>query len=161
MELVMYASLLTAVVLCLVGLIKLPLIRFKGRPFYKTGLTLLTIVLTLGACVLCQLYVIEEELISVGMLYLVLMTFGEVALSYNYIYEGCHIKTLFKNLFINLGNVLAKRPESKLVKSAEKYGLNEAIKHLSELAEKRAEEQKVAEEKAKIEANNNQPVEVR
>ena len=64
MELVMYASLLTAVVLCLVGLIKLPLIRFKGRPFYKTGLTLLTIVLTLGACVLCQLYVIEEELIS-------------------------------------------------------------------------------------------------
>ena len=154
MELIMYSSILASIILCLVGLIKLPLKAFKGKPFYKAGLTLLTIVLTIGACVICELFIIGESVWSVGMLYLLLITFGEVMLSYNGIYEGFGLKSVCQDLFTSLGKLFIKSPESKLAKSAEKYGLDKAIEHLNALAKQKAEEEakKLAE---------NQPVEVK
>ena len=64
MQLFMYSSILSVIVLCLVGLIKLPLVRFKGMKFYKAGLTLLTILLTIGAVLVCQAYIICDSIIK-------------------------------------------------------------------------------------------------
>lgn len=158
MELIMYSSILSAIILCLVGLIKLPFKPFKGKNFYKAGLTLLTIVITLGMCVICELFIIGESIWSIGMIYLTLITFGEVMLTYNGVYEGFGVKQICQELFTNIGRLIFKTPESKLAKSAEKYGLEKAIEHLNQLALEKA--QKEAEEQAK-KLEEQQPVEVK
>ena len=141
MELIVNASLLAGIVLCLVGLIKLPLTKFKGQKFYKAGLTLLTIGIVIIACVLCELFILNGSIWSGEMLMLTLITFGEVMLSYNGVYEGLGLKAIAKDLFTKFQALLAKKPESKLAKSAEKYGLNEAIKYLTDLAQKKEAEE--------------------
>lgn len=138
----MYSTILASIILCLVGIIKLPFKSFKGKCFYKAGLTLLTIVLTIGMCAICEAFIIGESLWSIGMLYLTLITFGEVMLTYNGVYEGFGLKQALQGLFVNFGKLLFKSPESKLTKSAEKYGLDKAIQHLNELARAKAEEEK-------------------
>lgn len=150
MELIVNASLLAGIVLCLVGLIKLPLTKFKGQKFYKAGLTLLTIAVVIVACVLCELFIFNGSVWSVEMLMLTLITFGEVMLSYNGIYEGLGVKQIAKNLFEKVCALIAKTPENKLTKIANKYGIDEAIKHLTEVAEKKKAE----------EAEKSKPVEV-
>lgn len=151
MELIVNASLLAGIVLCLVGLIKLPLTKFKGQKFYKAGLTLLTFAVVIVACVLCELFILNGSVWSVEMLMLTLITFGEVMLSYNGIYEGLGLKGIAKELFVKLQKLVAKHPESKLTKTAEKYGLDEAVKYLADLAEKKKAE----------EAEKSKPVEVK
>lgn len=141
MELIVNASLLAGIVLCLVGLIKLPLTKFKGQKFYKAGLTLLTIGIVIIACVLCELFILNGSIWSGEMLMLTLITFGEVMLSYNGVYEGLGLKAIAKDLFTKFQALLAKHPENKLTKSAEKYGLNEAIKYLTDLAQKKEAEE--------------------
>lgn len=155
MELIMYSSIIASIVICAVGLLKIPFIKYKEKKCYKAIFTLLTIFLIIGMSVIVQLFIINEPLLSIGMLYLVLISFGETMLTYNGIYEGLGVKDLAKKLVNNIANLMAKSPESKLVKHAEKYGLNEAIEHLTMLAHKK----KVQEEsdKAKEEIN---PVEV-
>lgn len=161
MELIMYSSIISAIVLCVIGIIKLPLKPFKGKPFYKPGLTLLTIFFTIGLCVLCELYIIHESVLSVGMLYLLLITFGEVMLTYNGVYEGFGLKQIlqdfFKKIGKKIGKLLIKSPEIKLTKSAEKYGLDEAIVYLQDLAKIKAEQEAI---KAQAEAEENKPMEV-
>ncbi len=141
MELIVNASLLAGIVLCLVGLIKLPLTKFKGQKFYKAGLTLMTIAIVIVACVLCELFILHGSVWSGEMLMLTLITFGEVMLSYNGIYEGLGLKGIAKDLFTKVQALLAKHPESKLAKSAQKYGLEEAVKFLTDLAEKKKAEE--------------------
>lgn len=141
MELIVNASLLAGIVLCLVGLIKLPLTKFKGQKFYKAGLTLLTIAVVIIACVLCELFIFNGSVWSIEMLMLTFITFGEVMLSYNGIYEGLGLKGIAKELFTKFEALLAKQPESKLAKSAEKYGLADAIKYLTDLAQKKEAEE--------------------
>lgn len=150
MELIMNASILAGIVLCIVGIIKLPLTRFKGQKFYKAGLTLLTIAIVIISCVLCELFIFNGSIWSAEMLMLTLITFGEVMLSYNGVYEGLGLKTIAKDLAVKVQELLAKKPESKLAKSAEKYGLDEAVKFLTDLAEKKKAD----------EAEKNKPVEV-
>lgn len=155
MELIMYSTILASIILCFVGLVKLPLKQYKGKAFYKAGLTLLTIFCTIGACFICEAFIIGESVWSIGCLYLLLLTFGEVMLSYNGIYEGFGLKAICQDLFTSLGKLLFKSPESKLASSAEKYGLDKAIEHLTNLAKTKA-----AEEEAKRLAEN-QPTEVK
>ena len=154
MELIMYSTILASIILCVVGLVKLPFKQYKGKAIYKALLTLLTIGFTIGACFICEAFIIGESVWSIGCLYLVLLTFGEVMLSYNGIYEGFGLKSICQDLFKNLGKILFKNPESKLTASAEKYGLDKAIEHLTALAKTKAEEEakKLAE---------NQPTEVK
>ena len=127
MELIVYSTILASIVLALVGLIKLPFIKFKGSKFYKAGITILSMLITMGACVICQTLIICETILSLSFLYLLVLTIGEVALAYNKVYENLGLKQLFKNLFENIGKLLAKKPESKLTKYAEKVGLDKAI----------------------------------
>ena len=140
MELIVYSTILASIVLALVGLIKLPFIKFKGSKFYKAGITILSMLITMGACVICQTLIICETILSLSFLYLLVLTIGEVALAYNKVYENLGLKQLFKNLFENIGKLLAKKPESKLTKYAEKVGLDKAIILIAEYTEKKQAE---------------------
>lgn len=130
MDLVMYSSIIAGVILVLVGIIKLPLKKFKGRKFYRAGFTLLTIVLVLAACVLFRVYILHEALIALPTLYLILMAFGETMLTYNGVYEGFGIKGLARNLILKFVAFCKRSPEDKLVKQAEKLGIAQAVESL-------------------------------
>ena len=140
MELIVYSTILATIVLTLVGIIKLPLIKFKGSKFYKAGLTILSMLITIGACIICQLCIICDTLLSLSFLYLLVLTIGEVALAYNKVYENLGIKQLCKNLFANIGKLVAKNPQNKLTKYAEKVGLDKAIVLIAEYTEKKQAE---------------------
>lgn len=133
MNLLMYSGILSGIVLALVGLIKSPFIKFKDKKFYKPLFTILTIVLVVAGCIVCELFVIEGELFSLGMAYLTLMTLGGTMVTYNGIYEGFKVKELFKKLFALIKKLFIKTPEAKLTKQAEKMGLTNAIDVLNNL----------------------------
>ena len=133
MNLLMYSGILSGIVLALVGLIKSPFIRFKEKRFYKPFFTALTIVLVVASCVVCELFIIEGKLFSLGMAYLTFMTLGGTMVTYNGIYEGFKVKELFKKLFALIKKLFTKTPEAKLTKQANKIGITNAIDLLNNL----------------------------
>ena len=106
----------------------------------------------IGACIICELYVIKGTIFSVNMLCLTFMTLGGTMVTYNGIYEGLGLKDLCKRLFAHLKQFFAKTPESKLTKTAEKMGIVEAIDFLNKKLEesKPVEETKAEETKVEV-----------
>ena len=133
MNLLMYSGILSGIVLALVGIIKSPFIKFKEKKFYKPFFTALTIVLVVASCVVCELFIIEGQLFSLGMAYLTFMTLGGTMVTYNGIYEGFKVKELFKKLFALIKKLFTKTPEAKLTKQANKIGITNAIDLLNNL----------------------------
>lgn len=146
MNLLMYSGILSGIVLALVGLIKSPFIRFKEKKFYKPFFTALTIVLVIVSCVVCELFIIEGKLFSLGMAYLTLMTLGGTMVTYNGIYEGFKVKELFKKLFALIQKLFTKTPEAKLTKQANKMGITNAIDVLNNLLNTQESKTEVVEE---------------
>lgn len=134
MNLVMYSSILSSIILVFVGLVKLPLVKFKQKKWYKVTLTLFTMALVIGACLVCQKYIICANIISMDMLYLLFITFGETMVSYNGVYEGLGVKKGFNLLFKKIGELIKKAPEDKVVDYEKK--LNKLTNTVNELVGK-------------------------
>lgn len=148
MDIIKYGSILASIVLLIVGLVKLPFVKFKSKKFYKAGFTIFTFLLTVGLSVLCQNYILCKEIISISMAYLLLSAIAQTFFSYNGVYEGLGLKKLVKILFEKIKELLAKNPENKLSKLANKVGLEKASELISSLvAQKEKEEEIVIEEK--------------
>ena len=132
----MSAGILTAIILCFVGLVKLPFEKFKAKhpKWYKSTFTLLSIVLTFGACLINQAFVLAQPLFNTDFFVMLATTFAGVFGLYNS-YEGLHGKELVKKLVSAIGSWFkTATPDSKLSKGiaklekkAEKYGFNLAV----------------------------------
>lgn len=123
----MSAGIITAIVLSVVGIIKLPFNKFKEKhpKWYKAVFTLLSIVLTLGACVVNQLFVLESKFNIDFVILLVTAYAGVFGLYHSY--EGLGLKTLVQNLVNGIKNIKKNAPESKLSKYIDKVGIEVAL----------------------------------
>lgn len=118
-ELLMNSGIIAATVVLLVAILKTPLKKFKDKAWYRPVLTLITIVLAGGLCVLDQLYILHEGLLTWGFLMLIAFTLTEVFLSYNVTYEG-FIKKPLQNWITKIKT--AKADEStKIAKQLAKF----------------------------------------
>lgn len=118
-EIIMNASIIAAIIVVGIGLIKSPLIKYKEKAWYKPLLTIITIVLTLGLCVLDQLYILKDGLLTWNFVILIAITFGEIYSTYHLVYEGI-IKNPLHNLIDKIKAAKAD-PNTNTAKAIEKF----------------------------------------
>lgn len=118
-KLFMSAGIVVAIVLCIVGVAKLPFDKFKDKhpKWYKAVFTLFSTVLSVGLCVLDELYVLSGDLVSFDFIILVFVVLAGVFGGYSGVYEGLGLKELMKKLTENV----KKAKELANGKKAEKY----------------------------------------
>ena len=126
----MSSGIMTAIILCVVGLVKLPFesLKQKHPKVYKAIFTMLSIVLTFAICLVNQAFVLESEvLFNTAFIITLLSTYAGVFGLY-LSYEGLGAKELVKRLLNAIRNLKASAPESKLSKMIDKYGIELAVK---------------------------------
>lgn len=120
-KLFMSAGIVTAIVLCVVGILKLPFGSFKkNHPnWYKAVFASLSIVLSAGLCVLDELYILCGELWSLDFVILVCAVFAGVFGGYN-AYEGLGAKQLVKTIIDKLKEAKELSSHKKAIKYLDK-----------------------------------------
>lgn len=134
-NLFMSAGIISAIVLCLVGIIKIPCANFKQTHAkgYKALFTGLSFILAIGLSVLDELYILCGQLISVDFAILVCVVLSGVFGSYNGIYEGLGLKELAKKLTDNIKKARDLAKDKKAVEYLNKIDdIDNAIKILEE-----------------------------
>ena len=95
-KLFMSAGVVTAIILCIVGILKLPFKNFKIKHpnWYKALFTILSFVLTVGLSILNELYILNGEILSIDCFILICAVSAGVFGGYSGIYEGLGLKAL-------------------------------------------------------------------
>lgn len=117
-KLFMSAGIVVAIVLCLIGIIKLPFNSFKNKhpKGYKALFTLLSFVFAIGLSILDEIYILCGELLSIDFAILISVVIAGVFSGYSGIYEGLGLKELVKKILENLKKVRELSSNKKAVK---------------------------------------------
>lgn len=128
------AGIMTTLILAIVGLAKLPFKKFKENhpKWYKAVFTIASILLTIGFCVIDQLWILEKSLWTWDFVILLTATFTGVFGSYNALWEGLGVKELWNKIVEAIKKLFAVAPESKLIKQLDKVDIDKAIQLLIE-----------------------------
>lgn len=161
---IMCASILTAIILCIVGIIKiLPFcLSFKEKhpKWYKGIFYGISLVLAISFPIISQLFILHGTLASINFFVLTITTVAGVFGLYS-TYEGTPLKELANKLVAKIGELLKTFGDNKLAKTVAKVGLdkltiidaqnkeNEAKKLADEEAKKLAKEAKLKEKEEK------------
>lgn len=118
-------TLISSVVLVIVGLFKLPFAQLKEKlkKWYTRVLAIFSFACTIAATVLFQLFVFNASVISWEFVILLSTTIGIVKLAYE-AYEITALKEGIHSLFAKFSAIIAKNKESKLAKIITKAGLD-------------------------------------
>lgn len=103
-KLFMSAGVVAAIVLCIIGIIKLPFDDFKkSHPsIYKAIFTIFTFVLALALSILDEIFILCGQILSLDFVILTIAVLSGVFGCYNGIYEGLGLKELVKKLVDNV-----------------------------------------------------------
>lgn len=170
---IMCASIITAIILCIVGILKIlpPCLSFKEKhpKWYKGIFYGISLILAIALPIIGELYILNGSLASVSFIVLIFTTIAGVFGLYTS-YEGLGLKELAKKLVEKVSELMQKFSDSKLSKTVAKVGLEkltqidaqnkeEAAKKLAEEeAKKLAKENKQKEKEAKKLAKTEQTV---
>ena len=122
-KLFMSAGIVIAIVLCIVGLVKLPFEKFKEKhpKCYKSLFTILSVVIAVGLSVLDELYILGGELLSADFIILIFVVLAGVFGGYSGVYEGLGLKELMKKLTENVKKAREMAEDKKAQKYLDKY----------------------------------------
>lgn len=146
----MSAGIMTTIILGVVGLVKLPFKKFKLKypNGYKATFTGLSIILTIGGCLINQAFVLNsEKLFNTDFAVMLLSTFAGVFGLYHS-YEGLGGKALLNKIATAIKNLKLAAPQSKLSKYIDKVGIDVALNIINA---KQSEVTKVEVENAVVE----------
>lgn len=120
-KLFMSAGIVSAIVLCVVGIAKTPFVKFKEKhpKGYKAVFTILSIILSIGLSVLDELYILCGKLLSLDFAILVCAVFAGVFGGYN-AYEGLGVKALIKTIINNIKKARDMSTNKKAIKYLDK-----------------------------------------
>lgn len=132
----MFASIISAIVLSFVGIVKLPFGKFKAshKNGYKAVFTTLSFVLSIALCVCCQLFIIEGDLLTYDFAILVSSAMASVLTCYTS-YEGYGVKTLVKKLTDAVAKAKQETNNKKIAKYLE--NVDDIDKAISALVDKK------------------------
>lgn len=121
-KIIMSSGIVTAIVLCLVGILKLPFKTFKKKHCngYKALFTILSFIFAIGLSVINEMYVIGGQIVSIDFLILVSLVIAGVFFGYGGIYEGLGIKELTKKIIENIKKSKEISKNEKYIKYVEK-----------------------------------------
>lgn len=129
----MSAGVVTAIVLCVMGILKLPFKKFKNSHsiWFKAIFTILSLAFSVGLSIVNQLYIIEGELLSVDFAILISVVIAGVFCGYNGVYEGLGLKDLVKTIVQNIKIARSLAENKKVVEYLNKIDdIDTAIKIL-------------------------------
>lgn len=147
-EVFMCASIITAIILCVVGIAKLPFKKFKEKhpKWYRAVFCTLSLVLAVAGPVVSQLFILNGSLKSTEFVVLVVTTIAGVFGLYTS-YEGLGLKTLVQKVVSKVAELLTTFSDSKLEKVVGKEGIDKLIEIDKQLKEKQALAEKEKQEK--------------
>lgn len=147
-EVFMCASIITAIILCVVGIIKLPFKKFKEKhpKWYRAVFCTLSLVLAVAGPVVSQLFILNGSLKSTEFVVLVVTTIAGVFGLYTS-YEGLGLKTLVQKIVSKVAELFTTFSDSKLEKVVGKEGIDKLIEIDKQLKEKQALAEKEKQEK--------------
>lgn len=134
-KLFMSASIVVAIVLCIIGIVKLPFKKFKEKhpKFYKAIFTMFSIVLAVCLCIVNEKYILCGKLLSVDFAILICSVLAGVFGGYTAVYEGLGLKELVKKLINNANKAMDMSTHKKAIKYLDKIDdIEEAIALLEE-----------------------------
>lgn len=134
-KLFMSASIVVAIVLCIVGIVKLPFknLKEKYRNLYKAIFTALSFVLSIVLSILNEVYILCGDVLSVDFAILISTVLAGVFSGYNGIYEGLGLKDLFKKIVENIKKARDISTHKKAIEYLSKIdNIDEAISILEE-----------------------------
>jgi hypothetical protein len=134
-KLFMSASVVITILLCFVGIVKLPFKKLKEKHpnLYKAIFTLVTLVGAVGLCVLNEIYILCGELLSLEFAVLLCAVFAGLFGGYNGIYEGLGLKELVKKIVENLKKAKVLSANKKAIKYLDKIDdIDSAIAYLED-----------------------------
>lgn len=132
-KLFMSAGIVTAIVLCIVGIVKLPFKGFKEKHcnWYKAMFTILSLVLAIGLSILNQQFILKGNILSVNFIILLSSVLAGVFCGYGGIYEGLGVKELVKNIVNNIKQAREIAEDEKVKEYLDKVNkIDEAIEYL-------------------------------
>lgn len=146
---IMCASIITAIILCIVGIIKVlpPCLSFKEKhpKWYKGIFYSMSLILAAVFPILSELYILNGSLASVNFIVLIFTTIAGVFGLYTS-YEGLGLKELVKKLVSKVSKLLNTYSDSKLAKVVGKVGI-EKLTEIDAKLKAEAEAKKIEEEK--------------
>lgn len=134
-KLFMSAGIVVTIVLCFVGILKLPFGVFKQKhpQWFKSIFTIVTLILAVGLSVLDELYILCGELLSLDFVILVVTVIAGVFGGYNGVYEGLGLKELVKKIVESAKKAKAIAEDKKVVKYLDKIeDIDKAIAYLED-----------------------------
>ena len=146
---IMCASIITAIILCIVGIIKVlpPCLSFKEKhpKWYKGIFYSMSLMLAVVFPILSELYILNGTLASKNFFILIITTVAGVFGLYS-TYEGIPLKELVKKLVSKVSKLLNTYSDSKLAKVVGKVGI-EKLTEIDAKLKAEAEAKKIEEEK--------------
>lgn len=142
-KLYMSAGVVVAIVLCIVGIIKLPFKSFKvNHPIgYKSVFTTCSFILSICLSILDELYILCGNIISIDFIILLSTVLAGVFAGYGGIYEGLGLKDLMKKLNENIRKAKEIAQDKKAVELLNKIDIDKALSIIEE--RKKAEKSEV------------------
>lgn len=134
-KLFMSAGVVTAIILCIVGIIKLPFKNLKvSHPnWYKAIFTIISFVFAVCFSVIDELYILNGEVLSTDFLILICAVVSGTFGGYSGIYEGLGLKELVKKLVDNVKKARDMSENAKAKEYLDKIDdIDNAIKFLEE-----------------------------
>lgn len=130
-KLIMSISIISAAVLFIVGLVKLPFGKFKEKhpKWYKATFFVLSLVLVVVGSILFELYFLELPLLSWQFAALIIGSIAGVLVSYEG-YEKTGLKALANKVFTPLKDLLNRYSDTSIAKTIKEVGM-EKIKQIA------------------------------
>jgi hypothetical protein len=155
----MCASIITAIILCFVGIVKLPFKTFKEKhpKCYRAFFCALSLVLAVAGPIVAQLFILNGSLACLDFAVLVITTVAGVFGLYTS-YEGLGLKTLVQKIVSKFAELMNSYSDSKLAKMVGKVGIDKLNEIDKQMKEKEALAEKEKQEKlAQAQASAEQP----
>lgn len=134
-KLFMSASVVVAIVLCVIGILKLPFSKFKEKhpKWYKAVFTILSFVFAIGLSIVDELFILCGSILSIDFAILVCVVLAGVFSGYSGVYEGLGLKELVKRIVENLKKARELATNKKVVKYLDRIeDVDKAIAYLEE-----------------------------
>ncbi|MEG2688137.1 MAG: hypothetical protein RSA24_03105 [Clostridia bacterium] len=116
---IMYGTILATIIVCIIGIIKFPLIKYKKSNWFKPVIMATTLVLTAGSISIFYFFIMKIS--TIELITLTLSTFASIYAEYNLIYEGFNVKELVKIIVGKIKEIKSIDPKSKFSKIVDKF----------------------------------------
>lgn len=142
-KLYMSAGVVVAIVLCIIGIVKLPFKSFKKKhPIgYKAIFTACSFIIAIGLSILDELYILCGNIISIDFIILLATVLAGVFAGYSGVYEGLGLKELMKKLSENINKAKELSQDKKAIELLNKIDIDKALSIIEE--RKKAEKSEV------------------